>query len=317
MILMLVLALTLLLVAGALLFVTLLLSRGARRSRENRVSLVFAGFKPASTAGLTGGLLQLSITAERLRRVLSLGLAHNWGTQASTTKLLLIAAFAALIVWALAALVLHFSVWIAAPATGFAFVLLPRLVLKREQGKAEKQFTNYFPDAVDMGVRMLRAGLPITSAIRAIANEATPPVNRVFKTLADQVEIGIAFEEALASTAERIGLADFKFFAVAVSLQNATGGNLATTLETISDIMRKRRAVRLKAKATSAEARVSAYILGAMPFLVTGVLLLIQPGYLAPLLTDRRGNMLLAGALIGLLVGFMTMRQMMRSAIRL
>jgi tight adherence protein B len=317
MILTLISALALLLLAGAVLFVTLLMSRDARRSRENRVSLILAGFKPRQAAGMKRGLLQVAITAERLRRVISFGLVHTWGTQASTKKLLLIAVLAALTIWVLAAIVLHFSLWIAGPAAVFAFMFLPRLVLEREQSRAEKQFTNLFPDAIDMGIRMLRAGVPITAAIRTIANEAPPPVNGVFKMLADQVAIGIPFEEALASTGERIGVPDFRFFAVAVALQSATGGNLATTLEILSDIMRKRRTVRLKAQATTAEVRVSAYILGAMPFLVIGILLLIQPGYLAPLISDSRGNMILASATISLLLGFMTMRHMMRSAIGL
>jgi tight adherence protein B len=138
----------------------------------------------------------------------------------------------------------------------------------------------------------------------------------VFKDLADQVEIGIPFEDALTAAAERIGLPDFRFFSVAVVLQRATGGNLASTLELLSDIMRKRRAVRLKAQATTAEVRVSAYILGSMPFLVTGVLLLIQPGYLTPLVTDPRGKFILLAAAAMLTLGFLTMRRMMRRAVK-
>jgi tight adherence protein B len=228
-------------------------------------------------------------------------------------------AFAALIaalVWLAATFLLVLPGWVAGFAAISAFVLLPRLLLAREQNKTEQNFTDFFPDAVDMGVRMLRAGLPISAAIRAIGNEAAAPVDGVFKALADQVEIGIPFEEALATTSVRIGLPDFRFFSVAVTLQRATGGNLAATLEILSDIMRKRRAVRLKAKATTAEVRVSAYILGSMPFLVTGVLLLVQPGYLAPLLSDYRGKFVLGTAIAMMSMGFLMMRQMMRSAIK-
>jgi len=197
-----------------------------------------------------------------------------------------------------------------------AALMLPRLLLLREQSQAEEKFINFFPDAVDMCVRMLRAGLPISSAIRATGAEAPAPVNGVFKAVGDQLEIGIPFDEALATTAERIAIPDFRFFSVSAALQRATGGNLATTLEILSDIMRKRRAVRLKAHATTAEVRVSAYILGAMPFLVTGVLLLAQPGYLAPLLADPRGKIIIGAATASLLMGFMTMSQMMRRAVR-
>jgi len=194
---------------------------------------------------------------------------------------------------------------------------LPRILFAREQRKAENKFTDFFPDAVDMGVRMLRAGLPISTAIRTIGNEAPAPVDGVFRKIADQVKIGIPFEEALASTSMQVGLPDFRFFSVAVTLQRATGGNLASTLETLSDIMRKRRAVRLKAQATTAEVRVSAYILGALPFLVTGTLLLIQPGYLTPLVTDPRGKIILGLAAAMLTIGFFVMRFMMRSAVKI
>ena len=315
MILTLIFALALLLIAGTVLFLTLMMSREQRRLREGRLLLVFTGVKPnASEAADAPGGPQRA--AERLRRIVSLGLSHTWGTRTNAMTLVLLAACAAAMVWVLTALLLQLSSWVAAPAAMGAFVLLPRFLIAREQSKAEKKFTNFFPDAVDMNVRMLRAGLPISSAIRAIATEASAPVDGVFKELADQVEIGIPFEDALAAAAERIGLPDFRFFSVAVVLQRATGGNLASTLELLSDIMRKRRAVRLKAQATTAEVRVSAYILGSMPFLVTGVLLLIQPGYLTPLVTDPRGKFILLAAAAMLTLGFLTMRRMMRRAVK-
>jgi tight adherence protein B len=316
MILMLIFALGLLLTAAALLFFALMVSRRERTSLEKRINLIFSTLMlhVVKTTRAPGAP---QLAAERLRRIVSLGLSHTWGTRTNAVTLVLLAALAAIIVWMLMGPLLHFSTWIALPAALAAFVLLPRFLLIREQTKAENAFTNLFPDAVDMGVRMLRAGLPITSAVRAIGEEAAPPVNGVFKTLADQVEIGIPFEEALAATGQEVGLPDFRFFSVAVALQRATGGNLASTLDILSDIMRKRRAVRLKAQATTAEVRVSAYILGAIPFLVTGILLLIQPGYLAPLLTDSRGKFIIGAAAGMLLVGFLTMRRMMRRAVRL
>jgi tight adherence protein B len=316
MLLMLIFALGLLLMAAALLFFVLMASRQERTLLEKRINLIFSTLMlHAAKAARAPGAPQLA--AERLRRIVSLGLSHTWGTRTNATTLLLLAALAALIVWTLAGPVLHFSSWIALPAALAALVLLPRFLLKREQSKAEKAFTSLFPDAVDMGVRMLRAGLPITAAVRAIGEEAAPPVNGVFKTLADQVEIGIPFEQALAATGEEVGLPDFRFFSVAVALQRATGGNLASTLEILSEIMRKRRAVRLKAQATTGEVRVSAYILGAIPFAVLGILLLVQPGYLAPLLTDPRGKIIIGAASAMLLLGFLTMRRMMRRAVRL
>jgi tight adherence protein B len=101
-----------------------------------------------------------------------------------------------------------------------------------------------------------------------------------------------------------------------VALQQTTGGNLAVTLETLSEIIRKRRAVRLKAKAATAEIRASAMVLGAIPFFIVGVLLVVSPGYLQPLITDPRGNIIIGAAVLGLVLAFVTMRTMMRSAMR-
>ncbi len=170
-----------------------------------------------------------------------------------------------------------------------------------------------FPDTIDMVIRMLRAGVPITGAVRSVGEEAPPPVNELFANLADQMAIGITFEDALAKAGQRVGLPDFRFFVVAVSLQRATGGNLATTLDILSDIMRKRRAMRMKARATTGEVRMSAYVLGAIPFLVIGGLLVITPNYLEPLIDDPRGNVIIAMAVGSLVIGFGIIRHMMHS----
>jgi len=164
-----------------------------------------------------------------------------------------------------------------------------------------------------MVIRMLRAGLPITAATRAVGNEAPAPVNLVFRSIADQVDIGVPFEVALAASAESIGLPDFRFFSVAISLQRETGGNLAVTLEILADIIRKRRTVRLRAQAATGEIRMSAYILGALPFLVTATFLVISPGYLTPLATDPRGHVIVGVALLGLALAYLTMRRMLHS----
>ena len=208
---------------------------------------------------------------------------------------------------------LAWSAWIGTPAAIAVGYLLPRTILLRQQKAAEAQFTELFPDAVVAISRMLRAGLPITTAVRSVSKESPPPVNKVFATISDQVDIGTPIEEALDASSRRIGLPDFRFFTVAIVLQHLTGGNLAATLEILADIVRRRRAVRLKANATTAEIRVSAYVLAGIPFLVVGALLFMQPGYLTPLIADPRGQIILLAAVASLVAGGLTMRQMMRS----
>ena len=292
--------------------------RESRREIARRTDLVApASAAPEPSPMRAGVMPRLSAVGEWFRRLFAFGMPYRWGMRAGPPLLVLTAFAGAALCWALGRGLLHLSVWIAAPLTVAAFVLVPRRLLKMQQDKAEKVFLNDFPDAIDMVVRMVRAGLPIIAAIRAIGNESPPPVGAAFAALADQVDIGILFEDALAQVGERVGLDDFRFFAVAVSLQHGTGGNIASTLEIMAEIIRKRRAARLKAQATTGEVRMSAMILGALPFVVVGGLAIMSPAYLAPLITDPRGNVIVGLAILFLSMGFLTMRQFMRRATRL
>jgi tight adherence protein B len=249
---------------------------------------------------------------QAMRSIFAAGAPRSWGMKSGALKLILVAAVAALAAWLLTHVALGMPFWIAAPLTAASGYLLPRLLLRREQAQTENAFQEMFPDTVDTVARMLRAGIPISAAVRSIGSEAVAPISTVFGRIADQVEIGARIEEALDTASRQVGLADFRFFAVAITLQYATGGNLVSTLDILSNIIRRRRAVRLKAGAATAEIRVSAYVLGSLPLLIIGGLLLVQPGYLSPLFTDRRGHIILGIAVGGMLFAFLTMRQMMR-----
>ena len=209
--------------------------------------------------------------------------------------------------------VLGLSIWLAVPAFIGAAFFVPRSILRQQQAKAEHKFINLFPDAVDMVARMLRGGMPITYAMRIVGNEAPPPVNKAFSMIADQIKIGIPIGDALDACSREIALPDFRFFAVTAIIQNSTGGNLIATLEELSQIMRRRQAMRLKAKAASAELRFSAYVLTALPFLIVAALLVIEPDYLSPLFNERGGHLILAIAGGGLFLSFFSMHQITRS----
>jgi tight adherence protein B len=251
-----------------------------------------------------------------VQNIFAVGLRYRWGMTLGATILILVAVISAVAGWLLVHVFLHFSALIAVPVTVALAMLGPRQLLKRQQARAERLFLDLFPSTIDMIVRMVRAGLTIVAAMRMVGNEAPPPINKVFTTLADRVEIGVPLNEALTQEGERIGVSDFRFFAVAVSLQYATGGNVAATLEILSDIVRKRRGARLKATSTTAEVRVSAMVLGSLPFVVVGGLLLVSPAYLEPLVADPRGNVIVGIAICLLLSGFGVMRVMMRRATR-
>ena len=307
-------ALVLSLLSGGALFGALMMTRRSRLEMEHRVMLVAAA--PKALTPDAAGMWLKARSGEfdlRLRRVFAVGAGRSWGMKAGALGVATAAIATGAAAWIVTHMALDLSSWIAIPVTAFAAFMAPRVILLRQQKKADGQFIDLFPAAVDTIARMLRAGLPITSAVRSVSAEAPPPVNEVFTMVADQIEIGAPIEEALDAASQQIGLADFRFFTVAVALQHATGGNLAATLEILSDIIRRRRGVRLKAKATTAEIRVSAYVLGSLPILIVGALLLIQPGYLTPLFHDPRGHLIIAVAAGLLLLAAVSMRQMMRS----
>jgi tight adherence protein B len=251
------------------------------------------------------------------KRLFTMGMKHRWGVAASSLVLVLLGLLSAIGMWAVVGEILKFPVWLTGPAVAIAFWYGPHRLVLTEQERADQAFLDQFPDAIDMIIRMLRAGLPMSVAIRTVARESAVPVSDVFTVVADQLEIGIPFDEALGISSERIGLPDYLFFAAAVALQRTTGGNLTATLEILVDIIRRRRTVRLKAKAATAEERISAYVLAAMPFLVFGALLLVSPDYLRPLFDDRRGTILLVTGIVSLALAFLTMRHMMRKAVQM
>ena len=175
-----------------------------------------------------------------------------------------------------------------------------------------KLFTEQFPDAIDLIVRGVKSGLPVPESIRTVGAEMRDPVAAEFRTVAERVRIGQALEDALWAAAERVDTPEFRFFVVSLSVQRETGGNLAETLENLSDLLRRRRQMQLKIKAMSSEARASALILGSLPFLMFAIMALLNPGYVFTLFSDPRGIMMVAAGLGSLVVGVAVMAKMVR-----
>jgi tight adherence protein B len=307
------LAALLLIVGGAMLLAVVLTGRTRERALVRRTDLI----APASRqiARRMAGRARRTRVLDRLRLLFAFRMRRSWGVAAAPGQLLLLAIGGAAALSLLGRFALRQPAPIAALCGAMGFFLVPRIILIREQRRADRRFAELLPDAIDMVVRVVRAGLPVGAAIRTVGQEGDPPLRLVFARIAAQTEIGVPLEQALANVAAALGNADFRFFAVAVALQQATGGNLAATLETLSQIIRKRRAVRLKAGSATAEVRLSAIILGSIPFVVTALLLLVAPHYLDPLFHDRRGNFILGGALLCLVLAGVTMRAMIRRAL--
>ena len=165
---------------------------------------------------------------------------------------------------------------------------LPHMVVNHLVKKRGKQFTSKFSDAIDLLVRGLRSGLPVTETLGIVASEVPGPVGEEFKLVSDRIKVGRTMEDALQETADRLNMAEFSFFVIPLAIQRETGGNLAETLNNLSDVLRKRAQMKLKIRAMSSESKASAYIVGALPFIVFGMIWWINPSYIGKFFIDER-----------------------------
>lgn len=179
----------------------------------------------------------------------------------------------------------------------FLGIMIPHILVGRWEKKRIKKFLTLLPEALELMVRGLKAGLPVGESINVIKTEIPDPVGSVFGEIAQSVKMGVNFEDALMRMAKKLNINEFNFFVISIALQRETGGNLAEILEGLATTIRARAMMKMKIKAITSEARMSAYIVGALPFFVVGALLSIQPQYLNPLFEDVRGNMALASAI--------------------
>jgi tight adherence protein B len=155
-------------------------------------------------------------------------------------------------------------------------------MIKRRVNK----FNSNFPDAIELMVRGLRSGLPITETLGIVGGEITGPVGVEFRMVADKMKIGRTMEVALQETADRLGTPEFQFFVITLAIQRETGGNLAETLSNLADVLRKRSQMKLKIRAMSSESKASAYIVGSLPFVVFTMVWFINPKYMGAFFTD-------------------------------
>jgi tight adherence protein B len=180
-------------------------------------------------------------------------------------------------------------------------VWVPFKIISYKINKQSKAFLRLFPDAIDLIVRGLRAGLPVSESIVLVSEEVPAPVGGVFATISNTMKLGVTLESALQETAQKLDLTEFNFFTTSVILQRETGGNLSEILNNLSEVLRGRFIMRMKIKAMSSEARASAYIIGALPFVVLLAVSVLSPDYIKPLYQDYRGNICAAIA-VGMMV---------------
>ncbi len=186
----------------------------------------------------------------------------------------------------------------------------PHFVIGKMIKRRVAKFNSNFPDAIELMVRGLRSGLPITETLGIVASEIPGPVGVEFRMVADKMKIGRTMEAALQDTADRLGTAEFQFFVITLAIQRETGGNLAETLSNLADVLRKRAQMKLKIRAMSSESKASAYIVGSLPFVVFSLVYMINPHYMGGFFTDQRLMVAGIGGMIWMSIGAMIMAKM-------
>ncbi len=197
--------------------------------------------------------------------------------------------------------------WSWALMLGAGLLVLPLIQLVWKRNRRLRLLEAQLPDALDLISRALRAGHAFTSALAMVGNEAQEPIAGEFRITSDEIGFGIATDTALNNLATRVPNPDLRYFVMAVIIQRETGGNLAELLGNLSLLIRERFKLLGKVRALSAEGKLSAWILTALPFCVAGVIQVMNPKYLSVLFTDPFGIKLVIGALVMMALGIFAM----------
>jgi len=201
-------------------------------------------------------------------------------------------------------------IWLALFLGLFIGLGLPHFVVGFFIKRRIAKFTAKFPDAIELLVRGLRSGLPITETMGVVAQEVDGPVGEEFRSVTDKMKIGRTLDAALQETADRLGTPEFQFFTITIAIQRETGGNLAETLSNLADVLRKRSQMKLKIKAMSSESKASALIVGALPFIVFGLIWFINNKYMMNFFIDERLMVAGGGGMVWMGLGAFIMAKM-------
>ena len=187
---------------------------------------------------------------------------------------------------------------------------MPFWMLNFLKKRRENRFLNNFPDAVDVIVRGIKAGLPLLDSLRLIATDSAEPVRSEFRAIVETQSIGMPIGEACLKLFESMPVPEANFFGIVISIQQRAGGNLSEALGNLSRVLRDRKKMKAKIQAMSMEAKASASIIGALPIVVMGLVWLTSPAYIALLWTDPLGRMMIACCGCWMFIGVMVMRKM-------
>ncbi|MBK8455737.1 MAG: type II secretion system F family protein [Phyllobacteriaceae bacterium] len=214
------------------------------------------------------------------------------------------------VVLSLVSIFLGAPVWLA-PGVFFVTLFgLPRWFVGFVRARRVKKFLDEFPNALDIIVRAVKSGLPLNDGIRLIANESLEPVKAEFRRIVESQQVGLSIPEAALRMPETMPCSEAAFFGIVIQIQQQAGGNLSEALGNLSRVLRDRKKMKARVDALSMEAKASAAIIGALPFLVATLVSLASPTYIYPLFYTSTGHFLLGISAVWMTMGILVMRKM-------
>lgn len=201
--------------------------------------------------------------------------------------------------------------WAVPGALAVGALGLPRWFVSFKRKRRVSAFLEEFPNALDVIVRAVKSGLPLNDGVRLIANEAQEPVRGEFRRIVEAQQLGLSIPEAAMRMTETMPCPEAGFFGIVIQIQQQAGGNLSEALGNLSRVLRDRKKMKAKVQALSMEAKASAVIIGALPFIVAFLVYLSSPNYIMPLFTTPQGHMILAFSAVWMSIGVFVMKNMM------
>jgi tight adherence protein B len=278
------------------------LQKGAVKAKDNAVE------KIARKKQITDSLKDLEKRRGQTRLTLEMKIQQA-GLSLSRRQFIIFSVVGALIFAFMVFLASH-SLYIAGPAAIIGLLGLPNVTLAQLRKRRINKFIAEFPNAIDIIVRGVKAGLPLGDCLRIIANEAAEPVRGEFRVITETQAMGLSLGEAVDKLAQRVPITEANFFAIVINIQSKAGGNLSEALGNLSRVLRERKKMKGKIGAMSMEAKASAAIIGAVPFVVVGLLYASSPTYVSLLWTTHHGMIVTGGALIWMGIGIAMMKKM-------
>jgi tight adherence protein B len=239
------------------------------------------------------------------RFILQSGL--NW----TVSKLLLACLVGGIVGWSVMMVGLHQPIMFGALA-GLVLGAAPLMYVNYRRSQRLAKLERQLPDALDLITRALRAGHAFSSALKMAGEEMSQPIAGEFGMVHDEVNFGVSLQQALGHLSERVPLTDLRYFVVAVLIQRESGGNLTEILASLSRLIRERLKLMGRVRVLSSEGRLSAWILGLMPFFLAGVMNLVNPEFMKPLWTDPMGITIIQYTLTLMVIGAVIMRKIIK-----